>query len=78
MAVEVIKKKTHTTVEGLNKILSLKASINNGLSPALKEAFPKVIPVQRPLVVDQEIKDPTPFLKELGLDPPLGGWILTE
>lgn len=58
MAVEVIKKKTHTTVEGLNKILSLKASINNGLSPALQKAFPKVIPVQRPLVVDQEIKDP--------------------
>jgi hypothetical protein len=58
MPVEVIKKKTHTTVEGLNKILSLKASINNGLSPALKEAFPKVIPVKRPLVVDQEIKDP--------------------
>jgi hypothetical protein len=58
MAVEVIKNKTHTSVEGLNKLLSLKASINNGLSPALKEAFPKVIPVQRPLVVDQEIKDP--------------------
>ncbi len=27
---------------------------------------------------NRQIPDPTPFLKELGLDPPLGGWILTE
>jgi len=30
--------------------------MNNGLSASLKEAFPGIIPVPRPVVVDQEIK----------------------
>lgn len=32
--------------------------MNLGLSPGLKASFPNVIPVQRPLVKDQQIKDP--------------------
>jgi hypothetical protein len=32
--------------------------MNNGLSDKLKKAFPDVKPVQRPQVIDQEIKDP--------------------
>ena len=32
--------------------------MNNGLSEVLKEAFPNIIPMPRPLVVDQSIKDP--------------------
>lgn len=38
--------------------MNIRASINNGLSAELKEAFPNSIPVTRPLVVNQEIKDP--------------------
>jgi hypothetical protein len=47
-------------VEGLHKILSIKASINNGLSLNLKESFARVdiTPVTRPEVSDQKIKDP--------------------
>jgi hypothetical protein len=48
----------HTQIEGLRKILAIKTSINLGLSGELKEAFPDTIPVTRPKVEDQEIKDP--------------------
>ena len=43
--------KEHLTPEGFSlrsKIIAIKASINNGLSEALKEAYPSVIPVMRP------------------------------
>lgn len=40
--------KEHLTPEGLRKIIAIRASINNGLSEALKEAFPDIIPVVRP------------------------------
>jgi hypothetical protein len=53
-----MKKKEHLTLEGIQKIVNLKASLNKGLSDELKVAFPKTIPMQRPLVVDQVIKDP--------------------
>jgi hypothetical protein len=46
------------TIEGLRKILVIKASVNNGLSDQLKESFPGIIPVIRPLVKCSEIKDP--------------------
>jgi hypothetical protein len=36
--------------------------MNNGLSDKLKAAFPDIKPVQRPLVTDQEIKNPVPLL----------------
>jgi hypothetical protein len=32
--------------------------MNRGLSIELKAAFPDITPVARPLVVDQEIKEP--------------------
>jgi hypothetical protein len=34
-------------MEGLAKILSLKASLNNGLTTELNQAFPNIIPVER-------------------------------
>lgn len=54
-AFNLIKNKEHLTVEGLNKILSIKASMNKGLSLQLKAAFPAVEPVPRPTV---ELKRP--------------------
>jgi NADH-ubiquinone oxidoreductase chain 4 len=50
--------KEHLTIEGLYKIVAIKASMNKGLNENLKADFPNVIPVQRPLVEEQEIKDP--------------------
>ena len=58
---ELINRAEHLTIEGLHKIVAIKASMNNGLSASLKEAFPGIIPVPRPVVVDQEIKDPKPL-----------------
>lgn len=57
-AFELVKGKEHLTPEGLQKIVNIKASINLGLSEKLRVAFPETIPVARPLVIDQEIKDP--------------------
>ena len=57
-AVEIVKRKDHLTIEGLHKIVSIRATINKGLTEELKVAFPNVIPVIRPVVIDQEIKDP--------------------
>ena len=47
-----MNRKEQLTQEGLQQIVNLRASINNGLSPKLKEAFPDTIPVQRPIVKD--------------------------
>lgn len=57
LAIELIKNKEHLTVEGLNKIVALKGSINWGLSELLKIAFPNVVPMDRPLIENQVIKD---------------------
>jgi hypothetical protein len=36
LIVDIISRKEHLTTEGLRKIVNLRASINNGLSPELK------------------------------------------
>lgn len=38
--------KEHSTIEGIKKIVNIKASLNTGLSESLKEAFPDTEPVQ--------------------------------
>lgn len=50
--------KEHLTLEGLLKILSLKASINLGLPEKLKEHFPNIIPTPRPVNWDRAIVSP--------------------
>jgi hypothetical protein len=55
--VEMLSRKEHLTIEGIHKLIAIKASINLGLSEELKAAFPDTIPVMRPIVEDQEIKD---------------------
>ena len=49
-AFEIVNRKEHLSFSGLEKILSLRASINRGLSDKLKEAFPNITPILRPLV----------------------------
>jgi len=53
----LILNKEHLTMEGLRKIVSIKATMNRGLSEELKAAFPKIIPIARPLVKNQKIQD---------------------
>jgi hypothetical protein len=49
-----MKCKEHLTNEGLKKIVSIKAVLNNGLSNELKIAFPVI----RPQINNQIILDP--------------------
>jgi len=45
-------------MDGLQKIVEIKASMNRGLSEGLKVAFPHVIPMIRPLVQNKTIENP--------------------
>lgn len=49
-SVNLIENKAHLTTEGLLKLVSLKASLNWGLSEKFKETFPNVVPTVRPTV----------------------------
>jgi hypothetical protein len=57
-AFELVQRKEHLTPEGFRELLSIKAAINLGFSDTLKEAFPDIIPVEKPKVEDQIISDP--------------------
>jgi hypothetical protein len=56
--VTIMENKEHLTLEGLNKVLALKASLNLGLSADLNTSFPDISPVLRPLILDKEIPNP--------------------
>jgi len=43
-SVDLIEKKQHLTMEGLTKLVSIKASLNLGLSEKLQESFPNIVP----------------------------------
>ena len=46
-AAMMMKRGEHLTFEGLQKIINIRASLNKGLTPSLKEAFPYTIAVER-------------------------------
>lgn len=54
-AFELVQKKEHFSVEGLRKIVAIKASINLKLSSNLKNAFPNIVPVTIPKIEDRKI-----------------------
>jgi LAGLIDADG DNA endonuclease family protein/ATP synthase A subunit len=56
-AVKLIGLREHLTKEGLLKLVSLKASLNKGLSDKLKSEFSGVIPAERPKVFPSKILD---------------------
>lgn len=55
--INLINNKKHLTEEGFNEIISIRASLNNGLSPKLLEYFPNITPVNRPEVKAPKIQD---------------------
>jgi hypothetical protein len=57
--VDILYNGQHKTEQGLNKILSYKASISKGLSKSLLDMFPDIIPAARYLIVST--KDFNPF-----------------
>ena len=56
--VNIILLKKHLSKEGLEKIVGIKDSINRGLKNELKEAFPNIVLVKRPLIENQTIPHP--------------------
>ena len=56
----LMKRGEHLTLDGLRKIVAIRASINQGLktSPKLLAQFPDVVEVARPQVTNQTIQDP--------------------
>ena len=52
-----MKNKSHLTIDGLNKIINIKASINLGLSYFLKSEFLNFSPVKRPVINTENIPD---------------------
>lgn len=60
--VEALNNKEHLRLDGLQRILNLRASMNLGLSPELKAAFPDTVAEERPLVLDINIRDPQWFV----------------
>lgn len=56
--IELMSNKEHLTKDGLYKIVSLKASMNKGLSEELQAAFPQCIPTPRPIFDNKIIPDP--------------------
>lgn len=49
-AVLMMKQGEHLTSKGLKSIINIRASMNRGLTPALKEVFPNYLPETRPLI----------------------------
>jgi hypothetical protein len=61
LAHNLINNKLHLTQEGLLKLVSLKASINNGLSETLSIAFPNITSVLRPEIEIAGYQNIDPF-----------------
>lgn len=53
--VNMMEKNEHLTWEGLESIVSMRASLNNGLSTELKESFTQIIPAERSFNVAPKI-----------------------
>jgi hypothetical protein len=49
--------KARSSIEGIKNIVSIRASMNNGLTDTLKINFPNIIPVPRPIVSFDGIPD---------------------
>jgi len=54
--------KEHLTMQGLKKIISIRASLNKGLTPLLTSSFPDIIPCERPKVELPKNFDPFWFV----------------
>ena len=57
----IMKRGEHLTSSGLKAIMNIRASMNRGLTPALKEAFPDYIPMDRPLIDTTKLISIDPF-----------------
>lgn len=62
-ALDIVSNKEHLTTAGLTKLISIRATLNKGLSERLKVAFTKVIPEPRPVIPCANLDSNTPGVK---------------
>jgi hypothetical protein len=53
-----MENKKHLTIEGIQQVINIKASMNLGLSDIIKSKFNKIIPVEKPIIITKNIADP--------------------
>ena len=58
----------------MEKFVAIKAVLNLGLSEKLVVAFPNIVPVERPLVINQKIGDQDPHWL-VGFTTADAGWL---
>ena len=58
MVFDLVIAKEHLKIEGLNKIVGIRATLNTGINKNLKEAFPSLIPIEKPVVEGRTVPDP--------------------
>jgi hypothetical protein len=56
--VNLMNNKEHLNEQGLKKIISIRASMNKGLTGTLKSIFPNIVAAQRSIIKNQIIKSP--------------------
>jgi hypothetical protein len=56
--VELMNNKAHISIEGLLKIINIKASMNLGISDIVKTEILNITPVERPLILTDKIPNP--------------------
>jgi len=56
--VELMNNKAHLSIEGLLKIINIKASMNLGISDVVKTEILSITPVERPLILTTNIPNP--------------------
>lgn len=59
MVFNLMMTKEHLKVEGLKKIVGIRATLNTGINENLKEAFSGLIPIERPVVKGGTVPDPS-------------------
>jgi hypothetical protein len=52
-----MKNKEHLTIDGLHKIINIKASMNLGISKIIKYEFSNIAPIERPIILTKNIPD---------------------
>lgn len=58
LVIDLMNNRKHQTLEGIQQIINIKASMNNGLSDTLKDSFFNINPVPRPKVEFSGIPSP--------------------
>jgi hypothetical protein len=55
---DIINRKEHLDIKGKKKIISIRASMNKGLTDKLIKFFPEIIKIDKPSIKNKEIMNP--------------------